>query len=164
MILYVCSLSWTVYNCPFSVSSSKLSCLLSQTVLSHCSGTSVLSWKIFFFWWMSPSSFPYFRVTLVHFTLSVILFESDHCLFVFLSICLLCHPFLVLKVHNNLLNRSCLRHVLTTIKKKKCVRRVLISVFDFCPFSSIFGRHFLGNMTPKLNRGCVTFIECFIYF
>ena len=34
----------------------------------------------------------------------------------------------------------------------------------FCPVLSIFGRHLLGNMTPKLNRGCVTFIERFVQF
>ena len=111
---------------------------------------------------MSPSSFHYFRVTLLHFTLSVILFESNHCLFVFSSICHLCHPFYSSKVHNNLLNRSCLWHVLTTIQKKclPCTNQCVL----FLSFLSIFGRHLFGNMTPKLNRGCVMFIECFVHF
>ena len=31
-------------------------------------------------------------------------------------------------------------------------------------FLSIFGYHLLGNMTPKLNRECVMFIEHFAHF
>ena len=33
----------------------------------------------------------------------------------------------------------------------------------FLSLLSIFGHHLLGNMTPKLNRGCVTFIERFVH-
>ena len=111
---------------------------------------------------MSPSSFHYFRVTLLHFTLSVILFESDACLFVFSSILSSLSSILVSKVHNNLLNRSCLRHALTTIQKKclLCTNQCVL----FLSFLSIFGCHLFGNMTPKLNRGCVTFIEHFVHF
>ena len=110
--------------------------------------------------WTSPNPFYYFRVTLPHSTLSAILFESDRCLFVFLSICHLCHPFYSL-VHNNLLSWSCLWHVLMTKKKSlPCTNQCVLLL----SFFSIFGRHPLGNMTPKLNRGCVTFIERFVHF
>ena len=109
---------------------------------------------------MSPSLFHNFRVTFFHFTFSVVLFESDHCL----SFC----PFVIfvihfsLKVHNKLLNRSCLWHVLTTTQKNVllCTNQCVLYLY----FLSIFGHHLFGNMTPKLNRGCVMFIERFIHF
>ena len=112
---------------------------------------------------MSPSSFHNFRVTFLHFTFSVILFESDHCSFVsFVNLSSL-SSILVLQVHNNSLNRSCLRHVLMTTQKKMCLLCTNQCVL-LLSFLSIFGRHLFGNMTPKLNRGCVTFIERFIHF
>ena len=50
----------------------------------------------------------------LHLALSVFLFESDRNLFIILSSL---SSLLVQKVHINLLNRSCLWHVLTTIQK-----------------------------------------------
>ena len=112
--------------------------------------------------WTSPSLFHYFRVTLVHFTFSVVLFESDRCLFVlflFLSslssllvykYTITCWIGLALGMHWQQYNKM----------RLLCTNQCLL----FCPVLSIFGRHLLGNMTPKLNRGCVMFIECFVHF
>ena len=106
----------------------------------------------------SPGLFHYFRVILVPFTFSVILFESDRCLLVNLSSLssLLVHKYtitccigLAFGMHWQQYKKMCLL----------CTNQCVL----FCPVLSIFGRHLLGNMTPKLNRGCVTFSERFVH-
>ena len=109
--------------------------------------------------WTSPSSFHYFRVILVHFTFSVILFESDCCSLVNLSSLssLLVHKYTI---------TSCIGLAFGMYwqqYKKMCLLCTNQCVL-FYPVLSIFGRHLLGNMTPKLNRGCVTFSERFVHF
>ena len=109
--------------------------------------------------WTSPSSSYNFRVILVHFAFSVILFESDCCSFVNLSSLssllvyrypITCCIGLAFGLYWQQYKKMCL----------PCTNRCVL----FCLVLSIFGRHLLGNMTPKLNRGCVTFIERFVHF
>ena len=46
--------------------------------------------------------------------------QCNFCFFVFFVNLSSLSSLLVLEVHNNLLNRSCLQHVLMTIQKKMC--------------------------------------------